>query len=255
MTPSVVGEQNNVLDRNWFLSLSDLQLAAYIRYQYLSLSDNVIDWDSAPHTRYNKKWDGTRSNSRASESGRNTSVWCEIIRRIRATETATGSVVSPAIWVHAHFSPLADRRLNEYRSLPEIRPRSLHQPHSAQLYSSYVSSGPALLVNKYDLATDTIKLRLNGAAHLPLSDVDKLAYVLGDESYVTATPFFRHAYAAKFGCISAVESYLWAAAIDFEANQFIYERAAQAVDGSWWFTEPLLAAVGEIRTHWRCYCG
>ena len=256
MMPNAVGE-NKDLTADWSADLSDDQKAAYIRYQYISLSENVIDWDDPAHVRHIKKWDGPRKNGSAYSEVRNnnSAVWYEILRRIKATEAEMGCHVLPAAWVHAHFSPLAERRLNAYRSLPEIRPSSLHQPYSAKLYTTYISSGPALLINKYELAADTINLRLNGASKLPLSDTDKLIYVLGDEAYVTATPFFRHAFAAKFGCIDAVEQYLWAAAIDFEANQVLYERAANSVGGAWWFTEPLIAAVSEIRTHWRCYRG
>lgn len=247
MTPSVVGEQTKILRHDWYRELDHKQLAAYIRYQFVYLSENVIDWDSTAHSETRHVWDGGKS-----RDGRNyKSTWAEIIRRV----TAAPQPVYPGMWVHAHFSPAAEPKLNYASGLPEITPRSLYSARSPHIYTNYVKLGPSILLHKFELALDTIKLRLQATSRLKLSDADHLMYVLCDETHVTASPFFRHVFAVRHDCETALEMYLWAAAIDYEANQPLYDSTATLSGNEQWITDPLIAAVIKIREHWRQYRG
>lgn len=247
MTPSVVGEQTRILQHDWYRELDQKQLAAYVRYHFIHLSENVIDWDSPTHSRTRHVWDGGKS-----RDGKNhKSTWAEITNRIGAAPQP----VYPGMWVYAHFSPAAEPKLNNVAGLPEIKPASLYSARSPYIYTNYVKLGSAILLHKFELAVDTIKLRLRATGRLNLSDADRLTYVLCDETHVTASPFFRHVFAVEHDCDTALEMYLWAAAIEYEANQPLYDSTAAASGNERWITEPLIAAVIKIREHWRQYRG
>lgn len=249
MTLSVVGEQTKILQPDWYKDLTDEQLAAYIRYQFIYLNENALDWDSPAHSRVRKRWDGGKHHNGQDYS----STWHEVIRHMRRTNLEQ---VYPGLWVHAHFSPAAEAKLNASSGLPEIRPASLHSPGRSQaIYSKYLQIGPQILQHRYELAVDTIKLRFQAIESLSLSDADKLAYILCDETHVTATPFFRFVFADRYDCDTALEMYLWEAAIHYEANQPLYDLAAAKSENTWWLTDSLRAAVSEIREHWRQYRG
>jgi len=99
---------------------------------------------------------------------------------------------------------------------------------------------------------------MQSAKAFGFSKDDQNLYVLCDESYVSASPFFRHAFAALGNCDRAVERYLWFAAIEYEAQQRAYDCAIDRVKDQnydWWITDTLRAAVREIRQHWRNYHG
>jgi hypothetical protein len=51
--------------------------------------------------------------------------------------------------------------------------------------------------------------------------------------------------------------YLWRAAIDYDANQPLYDYviANASDDFSWWLSDKLKATTMEIREHWGAYCG
>lgn len=251
MTLSVVGEQTRILQSDWYKELTQEQLAAYIRYQFIYLNENAIDWDSSAHSRVRHVWDGGKSRDGRAYS----STWRECIRAIERAESSTLAAIYPGMWVHAHFSPAAEAKLTNSSALPDIRPQTLHSARSPAIYSKYINIGPQLIAHKYELAADTLKLRMQSVSKLNISDADKIAYALCDETYVTASPFFRHAFAVRYNCDDALELYLWEAAIQYEANQPLYDAVMRATENSWWLTEALQAAVFDIRMHWRQYCG
>lgn len=251
MTLSAVGEQTKILRHDWYKELTKDQLAAYIRYQFIYLHDNVVDWDSPTHSRVRRVWDGGKNHD-----GRNySSTWHEVVRALSRNCIPVEAVAHPGVWVHAHFSPAVDAKLNAAAGLPEITPRTLHSSRSPSIYSKYLQIGPQILAHKFRLAESTLKLRLKAVESLPWTAAERFAYVLCDETYVTASPFFRCAFASRTDCDVALEMYLWEAAINYEANQPLYDFVAQETNNTWWVTDALIAAVVEIREHWRNYCG
>lgn len=250
MTLNVVGAalaNSRVLEPDWHSRLSEEQLAAYVRYQYIWQKDNAIDWDSKTQRGRRPAWDGGKDLYGVSR----TSTWGEIAKRIR------DAGADPGMWVHAHFSPAADRQLNPATaSLPEIRPSFLHSKASPHIYNKYCEFLPEIIWQQYEIAGKTIDTRFKTSASIGLSEEDQQLYVLCDESYVTATPFFRHAFAASARCYDAVEQYLWVAALDYEVHQRAYDAVvAKHPEESWWITDELKAAVTEIRNHWEAYNG
>lgn len=252
MSQPEVGEKDltavepSLLSPDWYKRLTAEQRIAYIRYQYIYAKENAPDWDSPQHTRRRVAWDGGKDNF----GTRRTSVWAEI-----ALHIANAGAV-PGMWVRAHFSPMAELKLNPLTSgLPDIRPASLHSRSSFLIYERYAAGLPDILAHQYDLAGRTISDRFLTTAPLGLSQSDQQLYVLCDEGYVSASPFFRHAFAAEANCAEAVEMYLWQAALDYEVHQTAYDALIADNNEQWWITDNLKAAVIEIRQHWENYCG
>ena len=227
------------LTPNWHLSLNDHQLAAYIRYQFIRLHEKVWDWNEPAHNRTRARWDGGKDNFGVNHSG----VWSRIIKQVRTNNA------DPGLWVQAHFSPVSyKRQIAETHSVPDIRPNNLCSAKSLGIYSEYRAHLSQILLTGLNVAGETIANRFRGTAALNMPPDDQAFYVLCDENYVTASPFFRHAFAAQMGCERAVERYLWFAALDYEAQQRGYDLALR--DERWCFTELLRAAVQDIRKHW-----
>ncbi len=235
-----------LLAHDWYKLLTPIQMTAYVRYQYIYLKDNALDWDSPTHARRRPTWDGGKDNYGV----RRTSVWGEIAKRIEMFDAV------PGMWVHAHFSPAAEVRLNPVTSgLPDIRPSFLHSAASPAIYSRHCKIMPEIIVDQFELAGRTIHARMVTTNPLRLSKEDQNLYVLCDENYVSATPFFRHAFAAAAECYDAVETYLWQAALEYEVHQISYDSVVASNGEQWWLTDNLKAAVIEIRKHWRDYNG
>jgi len=250
MTHNVVGAaavEHRLLVPDWHQVLTEGQFAAYIRYQYIWQKENAIDWDSKPHRMRRPNWDGGKD----LYGVRRHNTWGEIAKRIEEVDA------DPGVWVHAHFSPAADLRLNPATSgLPEIRPSMLHSKMSPTIYAKYVDFLPDLIRQQYEIAGTTMEARFRTSATIGLTPEDQQLYVICDESYVTATPFFRHAFAATARCTEAIEQYLWAAALDYEVHQRAYDAVIAAEPKhAWWITDELKAAVIEIRQHWEHYHG
>lgn len=248
MTHNVVGEtvDSPLLQADWHKNLNDEQLAAYVRYQFIWQKDNVFDWESPAHTRARRSWDGGVDNYGVKYSSR----WAEAARVIR------GVNAHPGMWVHAQFSPAAERSLNPVTaSLPELHPSSLYSRRAFDVYNKYVALQPSLIQADFELAGKTISDRMISSRDLKLSAAEQELYVLCDEGYVVATPFFRHAFAAAAQCQEAVETYLWLAALDYDVHQAAYDAVMQQTQETWWVTEPLLLAVASIREHWENYRG
>jgi hypothetical protein len=248
MTHSEVGVMldSPLLQADWHTRLSDPRLAAYVRYQFIWQKENVWDWDTSAHARARKSWDGGVDNYGTKYSSR----WMEAVRVIR------GVRAQPGMWVHAQFSPVAERILNPATSsLPEIHPSALYSRRAQSIYERYVGLAPADIRSNFELAGKTITARMSSSRDLGLTPAEQELYVLCDESYVTAPPFFRHAFAAAAQCQEAVETYLWLAALDYEVHQTAYDAVIEETQETWWITEPLLLAVASIRGHWENYRG
>ena len=228
------------LSPDWHNTLTDTQLQAYIRYQYLRHYNNAWDWDDPIHAKRRPSWDGGKDRFGV----KHTAVWGRIARAVRNRKA------DPGLWVAAHFSPVSYVKLTETtREIPDIRPGMLAASDAALVYDRYLSYIPKMMLNGVRVAGTTIAHRLRGTAALELSKADQLFFVLCDEAYVSANDFYRHAFAAQLGCDRAVERYLWCAALDYEAQQRVYDLVLK--DESWCFTEALVAAVDAIREHWR----
>lgn len=237
-----------LLAHDWYRDLTPAQLAAYVRYQFIYLSEKIIDWDAPAHVRRRPYWDGGEDKFGV----RRTSAWGKAIRAIRDANA------DPGMWVRAQFSPEAELKITNLRALPDVRPTMLYSATAQSIYDRYCAKLPQLIETEFEIAGYTIASRMQSAKAFNFSKDDQNLYVLCDESYVSAPPFFRHAFAALGQCDRAVERYLWFAAIEYEAQQRAYDCVidrAKTQNYDWWVTDTLRAAVREIRQHWRSYNG
>lgn len=242
MTLSVAGAvpAARILARDWHLRLSLEQLAAYVRYQFIWLYENEQDWDAPAHNRKRKHWDGGTD----SYGVKHTSVWNRIAQMIRKNNA------DPGMWVHAHFSPFSFLKSGAQLSgMPEMRPTRLCSAQSVGTYNEYCDQLPGILAHDFEIAGMTLAKRFRGTQDLKLSQDDQVFYVVCDELYVSASPFFRHAFSAQLHCARGVERYLWVAALDYDAKQHAYDTALEP----WCFTELLKRATTDIRNHWERY--
>lgn len=261
MTLNVVGESNETLTADWFRGLNTDQRAAYVRYQYYREHDRVIDWDLPPHSISIPKWDGGRS---AHGHNNGAGIWKEIVMRMADTDAicrndaAYGNApafVYPGLWVVAHFSPVNDIVLNSSRGLTDVTPYKLCNTTSASIYFKYLSAAPAMALNQWNIAADTLALRIAALRRLAVSDAERTLYALFDESYVNTTPFFRHALAVRSEVADLPEDIIFAAAIDYDAHQPLYDHLITKHGFNYWLSDALIAQVRSIRAHWQNYSG
>ena len=60
--------------------------------------------------------------------------------------------------------------------------------------------------------------------------------------------------AARINCDKAVERYLWVAALDYEAQQRLYDAVIdKKPEYGWWTDNEIKPAVIAIRQHWKEY--
>ena len=253
MTHSAVGEisspttetNNSSLVGDWYTQLSPAQLAAYVRFQFIYLNERIADWDATAHTKRRPHWDGGKDSYGVKRS----STWVKAARAIVAANA------HPGVWVYAHFRT-ALRPLDMHTRVPEPRPSMLYSATSADIYEKYRTTTADTIQKQYVLAAETLNMRFASTAAYGLNKDDQALYVLCDESYVTATPFFRHAFAALANCDRAIERYLWFAALEYDALQPLYARAMlKNPKLAWWTANDLPAAVCAIRQHWSNYNG
>lgn len=238
--------QTDLHSADWYKSLNLAQLAAYARYQFIYLNERVVDWDAPAHARRRPSCDGGKDNYGVKHSSK----WAQTVRAIEKFSA------HPGMWVHSHFSPAASVALtSSTQHLPEIRPSFLYSAKSYEFYSKYCADLPRILLQQFSLAAHTIKSRTLSVKQFKLSEDARNFYVLCDEGYVTASPFFRHAFSALANCERGVERHLWRAALDYDVHQTVYDAliAESETDLSWWVTDNLRAAVREIRQHWGEY--
>lgn len=242
MMPNEAGAVQDPIELapNWHLSLEKHQLAEYIRYHYIRCFENEWDWDSPAHSRRRATWDGGKDRFGV----RHTGIWNKIADLVRAERA------HPGIWVAAHFSDIGRNQLiAQTHSLPEVRPTTLKTSQSPATYAVYCEKYPKMLRQAYQVAGDTIANRLRGTLSLKLEPDDQAFYVLCDEAYVSASPFFRYVFAEQLGCQRGVERYLWLAALEYEAQQALFDVALRQETQC--FTDTLKAALYDIRKHWR----
>lgn len=240
MTPNAAGavQEQSELAPNWYEKLDPEQLAAYLRYQFVRHYERENDWDAPIHNRHRPQWDGGRD----SYGVNHTAVWKRIAKAVQDRKA------DPGLWVCAHFSGVSYvKQVAQTHSVPDMRPNRLCAATSPGIYVDYLAHLPDIISRGFEVAGQTIANRIRGTSALKLSEDDQLFYVLCDEAYVSASPFFRHAFAAQLGCERAVERYLWPAALDYEAQQRVYDQAVEP----WCITPRLRAEVISIRNHWR----
>jgi len=226
------------LTPDWHLQLTTTQLSAYLRYQFVRYYENEPDWDAPVHNRKRANWDGGKD----SYGVRHSSAWSKIARLIRDYKA------DPGLWVAAHFSGVQYvRQVAQTHVVPDMRPNRLCSAQSPSVYEDYVRALPKMLKTGLDVAGATIANRIRGTQTLGMPPEDQVFYVLCDAGYVSASPFFRCAFAEQLHCPRAVERYLWNAALDYEAQQRVYDTAVEP----WCITDALRAATLEIRKHWR----
>lgn len=239
------GSDLDLLSADWYQLLTPPQKIAYIRYQYIHLNDRAHDWESHAHVKRRPAWDGGKDNFGV----KHTPVWGKILRAAEHAGADLGG------WVYAHFSALATERIaTGNQRLTEMRPSMLYSAKSAEIYRDYMAHMPRILKDRFHVAAETLKLRMSTTAIYKMPVAAQELYVLCDESYVTATPFFRNAFAARHNCEKAVERYLWKAALDYEAQQRSYDAVMAAhPEYKWWVDNEIKQGVVEIRQHWRNY--
>lgn len=239
------GSNKDLLSADWYQSLKSTQKIAYVRYQYISLNECVHDWDASSHVRRRPAWDGGKDNYGV----KHTPVWGKILRAAESAQADLG------LWVHAHFSAAATEKIaHNNQRVTEMKPSMLYSANSPAIYRDYVAKMPEVVCNRFYVAAETMKLRLATTAAYGMDKEKQKLFVICDESYVTATPFFRHAIASKYGCASAVERYLWLAALHYESHQAVYDAVIEKhPEYSWWVDDNIEAAVVAIRQHWREY--
>jgi hypothetical protein len=239
------GSNYDLLSEDWYQFLTPAQKIAYIRYQYISLNECVHDWDARAHVKRRPTWDGGKDNYGV----KHTPVWGRILRAAETVHAHLG------MWVHAHFSAAATEKIaHNNQRVTEMKPSMLYSANSPAVYRDYVAKMPEVIRNRFHVAAETMRLRFTTTAGYKLSRAKQNLFVICDESYVTATPFFRHAMAAKVNCESAVERYLWLAALNYESHQPAYDAVIEkSPEYRWWVENNIKSAVVAIRQHWREY--
>lgn len=245
MTPNGAGAVQDLIESpDWYKCLEAHQLEAYIRYQFIRCNSAEYDWDEPPHQRRNAYWDGGTDKFGVKRKA----AWKKVAELIRDLKA------DPGVFVCAHFSGTSyEQQIARTQIMPSVRPSSLVASSSPGIYARYCANFPNIAATACEVAGSTIANRLRGTMNLKLKPDDQVFYVLCDEGYVSASDFFRHAFAARMGSARGVERYLWRAAIDYEAQQRLYDLAL--VKEPWCFTAPLTGAIAEIRRHWMEYVG
>lgn len=244
----------SLLSPQWYQQLSEQQLLAYVRYQYIRLKHLVADWDSKPHTTHVPKWDGGKDVHGINYK----SVWGKVIAAMRSFERdfMPSSPVCPGTWVSARFSGVAETITTDARgNAPPTRPQSLYDCHAATIYARYCERFNEVFEHSLRVGARVVDTRIKEMSVYQLSEDDRNFYVLCDEAYVSATPFLRHGIASEISCRRAALKYLWAAALDYEAKQPLYDVALAEFGASTFVSKDLRAKVIEIRKHWVTYRG
>lgn len=239
------GNDLDLLSVDWYHALTPAQKMAYLRYQFIYLHERVADWDSRAHIKRRPAWDGGKDNYGVKHSP----VWGKVLRAAEAVKADLGG------WVYAHFSAVATEKVaKNNQRVTEIRPSILYSSSSPLIYRDYMEKMPEIILSRFHVAMETMKLRMATTTPFKMSKKTQELYVLCDEGYVTASPFFRNAMASRVGCDKAVERYLWYAALDYEAQQRSYDVViAKNPEYSWWLENDIKDAVAAIRQHWRDY--
>lgn len=237
---------NSLLFSDWYSRLSFEQLTAYVRYQFLSAHFRVADPEARAHKIRYKKWDGGVDISGV----KNKCIWSAIAKEIVKHDAV------PGLWVRAHFSPaFLSIRSEENKGMSTVRPEMLKSALSARIYLEYLNAAAGQVKRAYDAAEASIVTRYTNTEVYQLPPDDHYFYVLCDESYVNAGPFFRHAFASLENCERAEDRYLFLAATEYDAQQVIYDQVIDESGGalSWWVSPRLQQELIRIRQEWSVY--
>lgn len=243
---------DSLLSPDWYRQLTDHQLVAYIRYQYIRIKESVLDWDAPAHTRIRHKWDGGKDSHGVAHKA----VWPKVLTAFRNYEREHNLPARPGEWVAARLSGLAETIVSANKAaVPPVKPTSLYDHHAPIIYFKYCQRFTNVFDCSLKVAAQVVDTRFREMAVYPISDDARNFYVLCDEAYVSASPFIRHGLAAATNCKRAALKYLWQAAADYEVKQSLYDTALAAVGANEFVSDELRATVIDIRKHWVTYHG
>jgi hypothetical protein len=233
------------LDPEWYRSLNDVQLAAYIRYLFIYHREGAIDWDSSVHQKPRPHVDGGRDQY----GNKRTALWPKVISAIKRRDAV------PGIWVAAHFSgALHSARVSSGKNVIGSKPEVLASDISERVYDDYIGYFPSLINQQRKSAEVSITTRYTITSSLDLPEDDHVLLVLCDKSHVNATPFLRYAFAASLDCQRAANKFIWPAAIEYETKQALYDKYIEDNPECDWFVSPALKKfVVDVRKHWSRY--
>ena len=234
----------DILKPDWHTRLTDKQLMAYIRYQFIRLKEHVIYLDSPAHTHRRPNWDGGENSAGVTYKA----LWPKAMNAIKEREA------HPGVWVAARFSPIAlSFDLAKRMSAPPIKPSSLADHNAATIYAEYCNRFTGSFTFNLNIALKVVASRLRELAAHPMPEKTRVFYVLCDEAHLSTPAFFRHGMAAAAECDKAALKYLWRAAVDYEAQQPLYDAACASQSVSDFITPELQQYVINIRKHWMTY--
>lgn len=235
-----------ILKPDWYRQLSDEQLMAYIRYQFIRLKEHVIDLDSPAHTQHRLQWDGGTSNSGASYKN----FWPTVLKKFREMEA------HPGVFVVARFSPIASSfDMAKRMSAPPLKPSSLYDHNSQTIYTEYCKRFNSNFAFHLNIAVKVIAQRLKELAAHPMPYDARLFYALCDEAHLSTPAFFRYGMARAADCEKAALKYLWQTAVDYDAQQPLYDVACRDQAVSDFISPELQQHVVNFRKHWMTYHG
>jgi hypothetical protein len=231
------------LREDWHSALTDKQLEAYLRYLFIYSNEGVINWEDDAHTKKRAWWDGGRDNFSGT---RYKNIWDKILRALKRVNA------HPGLWVAAHFSPSVYAvRTAQGKGLISGRPELLASDESANIYAHYLENFAEYFAHRYAAAEASFTTRYAIMEPLDLPHDDKILSIVCDVSHVNAPPFLRHAFAANLNCERGARKFLWAAALDYEMRQPLYDKyIADNPTLDWFVPDHLLKHVAGIRKHW-----
>lgn len=229
----------------WYENLTIAQQAAYIRYCFIRLQENVFDWDSPAHVRGRPHWDGGRT----PDGVKHKSIWTKIARAVGAVNA------SPGVWVAAHFSGAAYAvRAAAGKGTISGRPELMASELSCDVYAQYISSFDELFVEQFESARVSLGSRFKITAALNLPEDDHFYLSICDAAYVNASPFLRYAFSYEAGNARGMRRYGVLAALDYELRQPLYDLfIASNPEYDWLVSDELKQKLFKFRSHWRNY--
>lgn len=252
---SLIGKVNNaLLAPDWYQQLNERQLAAYVRYQYIRLKEGVIDWNAPAHTGKRLKWDGGKDQFGAKHKP----VWpraCATISGYMRANASNSFACSPGAWVTARFSDVAESIVSEgyKKPAPPTRPTSLYDVNAINIFEKYAERFSSVFVSAVRVTAQLLDTRLLEMRAHPVSDDARHFYVLCDHGYISATPFLRYGFSVVLQCKRAMLRYEWPAALDYEAQQGLYDAALAESKTENFISPELRNFVLNIRQHWVNY--
>lgn len=231
------------LSYDWYKALNRDQLEAYIRYLFIALSEHAYDVDARAQKSKRVHWDGGVNNYGCKQK----CVWAKIADAIRANDAVPGT------WIAAHFSPSFHAvRIAENKGYVSTRPELICSP---DVYSYYLTTFDSMVTEQCRSAEFSMSAQITLLQKVIQDPDDLMLYIVADKTHFNATPFFRHAFAAHYGCDRGVSRYIVQAAIEYDMNQQLYDDLALRPENEWWISDNLKKVVSENRKYWSKYRG